>query len=105
MAGFLLHQGAGVMCAHGGQATPPVPNPRVLVIGMPTTTISAPWVVAGCPGAPPPVPPCVTGQWVLGTLRVTSMGQPLAVQSGAAITAPGAATLLPVSMQTRVQAM
>jgi hypothetical protein len=40
-----------------------------------------------------------------GTLRVTSMGQPLAVQSGAAITAPGAATLLPTSMQTRVQAM
>ena len=28
MAGFLLHQGAVVMCAHGGQATPPVPNPR-----------------------------------------------------------------------------
>jgi hypothetical protein len=42
---------------------------------------------------------------MLGTLRVTSMGQPLAVQSGAAITAPAAATLLPVNMQTRVQAM
>jgi hypothetical protein len=105
MAGFLLHQGAVVMCAHGGQATPSAPNSRVLVMGMPTATVSAPWVVAGCPLAPPPIPPCVTGQWVLGTLRVTSMGQPLAVQSGAAVTAPGAATLLPVSMQTRVQAM
>jgi hypothetical protein len=104
MAGFLLHPGAVVMCAHGGQATPPVPNPRVLVMGMPTATIAAPWVVAGCPLVPPLVP-CVTGQWVLGTLRVTSMGQPLAVQSGAAITAPAAATLLPVNMQTRVQAM
>ena len=105
MAGFLLHQGAVVMCLHGGQATPPVPNPRVLVMGMPTASITTPWVVAGCPGIPPGVPPCVTGQWVLGTLRVTSMGQPLVVQSGAAVTAPGAATLLPVSMQTRVQAM
>ena len=105
MAGFLLHQGAVVMCAHGGQAMPTVPNPRVLVMGMPTATITAPWVVAGCPLVPPPIPPCVTGQWVLGTLRVTSMGQPLVVQSGVAITVPGAATLLPVTMQTRVQAM
>ena len=105
MAGFLLHQGAVVMCLHGGQATPPAPNPRVLVMGMTTATIATPWVVAGCPGIPPAVPPCVTGQWVLGTLRVTSMGQPLAVQSGVAVTAPGAATLLPVTMQTRVQAL
>jgi hypothetical protein len=105
MAGFLLHQGAVVMCAHGGQAVPPVPNPRVLVMGMPTATVAAPYVVAGCPGIPLAVPPCVTGQWVLGTLRVTSMGQPLVVQSGAAVTVPGAATLLPASMQTRVQAM
>jgi hypothetical protein len=93
------------MCLHGGQATPPVPNPRVLVMGMPTASTAAPWVVAGCPGVPTAVPPCVTGQWVLGTLRVTSMGQPLVVQSGAAVTAPGAATLLPVSMQTRVMAI
>lgn len=105
MAGFLLHQGAVVMCAHGGQAMPTVPNPRVLVMGMPTATISAPWVVAGCPLVPPPLPPCVIGQWMLGTLRVTSMGQPLTVQSGAAVTMPPGGTLLPVSMQTRVQAM
>jgi hypothetical protein len=93
------------MCLHGGQATPPAPNPRVLVMGMPTATIAAPWVIAGCPGIPSAVPPCVTGQWILGTLRVTSKGQPLTVQSGVAVTAPGAATLMPVSMQTRVQAM
>ncbi len=105
MAGFLLQQGAVVMCAHGGQATPSVPNPRVTVMGMPTATTTAPWVVAGCPGVPSAVPPCVTAQWLLGTVRVTSMGQPLVVQSGTAITAPGGATLLPVSMQMRVQAM
>ncbi|HTA86999.1 MAG TPA: hypothetical protein VK729_12065 [Silvibacterium sp.] len=105
MAGFLLHQGAVVMCAHGGQAMPTVPNPRVLVMGMPTATITGPWTVAGCPLVPPPLPPCVIGQWMLGTLRVTSLGQPLTVQSGAAVTMPGGGTLLAVTMQTRVQAM
>ena len=29
MPGFLLHVGATVLCAHGGQAQPTVPNPRV----------------------------------------------------------------------------
>ena len=105
MAGFLVQQGATVMCLHGGQAMATVPNASVLVSGMPTAAITAPWTVAGCPGVPPAVPPCVTGQWVLGTTRVTSLGQPLVVQSGAAITVPGGATLLPVVMQTRVSAM
>lgn len=93
------------MCLHGGQAMPTAPNPSVMVTGMPTATISAPWTVAGCPGVPSAVPPCVTAQWLLGTLRVTSFGQPLVVQSGAALTAPGAVTLMPVTMQTRVMAM
>lgn len=105
MAGFLLHQGAVVMCLHGGQAMPSAPNPSVTLTGMPTATIAVPYTVAGCPGIPPLTPPCVIGQWVLGTLRVTSFGQPLVVQSGVALTAPGAATLLPVTMQMRVTAM
>ncbi len=105
MAGFLLHQGAVVMCLHGGQAMPTAPDPRVLVSGMPTATIAAPWMIAGCPGVPSAVPPCVTGQWVVGTMRVLSNGQPLVVQSGVAITAPGGVTLMPVTMQMRVQAM
>lgn len=105
MAGFLLHQGATVMCLHGGQAMPTAPNPSVTLTGMPTATITTPWTVAGCPGVPSAVPPCVTAQWLTGTMRVTSFGQPLVVQSGTAITAPGGVTLLPVTMQTRVTAM
>jgi len=93
------------MCLHGGQAMPIAPNPSVTLMGMPSATLTVPWVVAGCPGIPPAVPPCVTGQWLMGTMRVTSFGQPLVVQSGIAITAPGGATLMPVSMQTRVTAM
>ena len=104
MAGFLLHQGATVMCSHGGQAMATVPNPRVLVSGQPTTLVTAPWVVAGCPLVPPPIPPCVMGQWVLGTMRVTSMGQPLVVQSGQAVCVPTGTPLIPVVSQMRVSA-
>lgn len=105
MAGFLLHQGATVLCSHAGQATPSAPNPRVMVSGQQTVLIAAPWIIAGCPLVPPPLPPCVSAQWVTGTLRVTSMGQPLVVQSGVAISIPNGTPLLPVVMQTRVIAM
>ncbi len=46
MAGFLLHQGATVLCSHAGQATPSAPNPRVMVSGQPTVLITAPWIIA-----------------------------------------------------------
>ena len=105
MAGFLLHQGATVFCSHAGQATPSVPNPRVMVSSQPTVLLSAPWIIAGCPLVPPPLPPCVSAQWIMGTLRVTSLGQPLVVQSGVAISIPNGTPLLPVVMQTRVSAM
>jgi hypothetical protein len=104
MGGFLIQMGATVMCAHGGQAMPIVPNPSVLVSGQPTALLSDPWVVAGCPLVPPPLPPCVTAQWVMGTTRVTSNGQPLVVSTGQAITVPNGTPLLPIVMQTRVVA-
>jgi hypothetical protein len=105
MAGFLLHQGATVLCSHAGQAMPTAPNPRVLVSGQPTALLSVPWMVAGCPLVPPPLPPCVMGQWTVGTVRVTSNGQPLVVQSGVGLSIPNGTPLLPVAMQTRVSAM
>jgi hypothetical protein len=105
MGGYLLHQGATVMCSHGGQAMPTAPNSRVTVSAQPTAMISAPWSVAGCPLVPPPLPPCVMAQWVTGTTRVTSNGQPLVVQSGQAVCTPTGTPLIPVSMQTRVTAI
>lgn len=106
MPGFLVHVGAQVLCAHGGQATPTVPNPRVLVGGQPTVFQSSPYVVAGCAFPPPPAAngPCVTGQWLTGTLRVTSNGQPLLVQAGASICAPTGTPLVVAATQTRVTA-
>lgn len=105
MPGFLLHVGATVLCAHGGQAQPTVPNPQVRVGGQPTVTQVAPYVVAGC-ALPPPIAangPCVTAQWVVGALRVTSNGQPLLLQTSQAICVPTGTPLTIVVTQTRVR--
>ena len=106
MPGFMVHVGASVTCAHGGLAQPTAPNPRVTVMGQPTVTIAAPYVVAGCAFPPPPAAngPCVTAQWLVGTTRVTSNGQPLVVLSSQAICAPTGTPLLIVATQTRVSA-
>ena len=107
MPGFLVHVGAQVLCAHAGQATPTVTNPRVTVSGQPTVLLTTPYVVAGCTFPPPTAGngPCVTGQWLVGTTRVTSLGQPLVVQSSQGICAPTGTPLLIVVTQTRVSAM
>jgi hypothetical protein len=103
MPGPILHVGATVLCSHAGQALPTVPSARVLVAGMPITTIAAPYTVAGCAFAPPVGNgPCVTGQWTLGAVQVTSEGQPVVIMSGMAVCAPTGTPLLPVSAQTRV---
>jgi hypothetical protein len=105
MPGFVLHLGASVLCAHGGQATPTTPFPRVTVSGQPVTTLAAPYVVAGCPFVPPAPGPCVTAQWVLGATRVLAGGQPVLIQSGVAVCAPTGTPLMPLVTQTRVTAM
>lgn len=93
-----------MICAHGGQAQPTVPNPRVLLSGSPSVTMAAPWVIAGCPFVPVAPLPCVTAQWIVGTTRVLSNGQPLLIQSSQAICAPTGAPLLPLVAQMRVAA-
>lgn len=107
MPGFLVHVGATVMCAHGGQAQPTVPNPRVTVSGQPTVLQTAPYAIAGC-AMPPPTTgngPCVTANWTTGTTRVTSTGQPLLVQSSQAVCVPTGTPLIISVTQTRVSAL
>ncbi|SEB38757.1 hypothetical protein [Terriglobus roseus] len=104
MPGPLVQVGATVLCSHGGQAMPTAPNPRVMLGGAPSCLIAAPWVVAGCPLAPPPLLPCLTGQWVTGTTRVLSVGQPLVVATGQAVCVPNGTPLMPVVTQVRVMA-
>jgi hypothetical protein len=102
--GSVAHQGAVVICAHGGQAMPTVPNPRVTVGRQPTVLLSAPWTVAGCTLPPAADGPCVTGQWSSGTTRVTSIGQPLVIQGGSATCAPTGTPLTVTAVQPRVVA-
>ena len=107
MSGFLLHVGAQVLCSHAGQASPTAQNPRVTVNGQPTVLITSPYVIAGCTLPPPTAAngPCVTAQWLTGTTRVTSNGQPLLVQSSQAVCTPTGTSLLIVATQPRVSAL
>ena|SRR2546426_12779829 len=103
MPGFLLHLGATVLCAHGGQAVPTSPNPRVVVSGQPITTQAAPYSVTGCPFVPPGGNgPCATAQWVVGATRVTAGGAPVLLQTSQAICVPTGTPLNVIVTQTRV---
>lgn len=103
MPGFLLHVGATVMCTHGGQAQPTLPNPRVLVGGQPIVTQPTPYVVAACPFVPPGGNgPCVTAQWVVGATRVFASGAPVLLQTSQAVCAPTGTPLNIILTQTRV---
>ena len=105
MPGLVVHQGAVVTCMHGGQAQPVAPNPRVLVSGMPVSTLATPYVVAGCPFVPTGGNgPCVTAQWVAGATRVLVAGAPLVVQGGQAVCVPTGTGLIVITAQPRVVA-
>lgn len=119
MPGYLLTTTAKVMCAHGGMANFPAPNPRVKIMGTPVPMSAVPVVIAGCAMAiPPPAgpgpTPCISATFLppTMTLRVKSMGQGLLCQTsatGPAITTPPSppAPLLPVVFagQVRVKGM
>jgi hypothetical protein len=71
--------------------------------GLPAATIAAPYAVTGCAFAPPAGNgPCVTAQWVMGAVRVTSLGQPVAIMTGVATCVPTGTPLVPVMAQLRV---
>jgi hypothetical protein len=73
-----------------------------MVSAMPIATIAEPYAVAGCAFVPPAGNgPCVTAQWVVGAVRVTSMGQPVVIMAGMSICVPTGTPLIPVSAQTR----
>jgi hypothetical protein len=107
MPGFLLHLGATVTCAHGGQAQPTAVQPRVMVSGQPIVTIAAPYVVAGCALPPPPTAngPCVTAQFITSAVRVTSLGLPVLLMDSQAICVPTGTPLMVVVTQPRVSGM
>ena len=100
--GYLVQQGATVLCGHAGQAQPTAPNPRVLLDGAAAVGLAAPWSVVGCPFPPASGGPCTTATWTTGTVRVTSSGQPLVVQGGSATCVPTGVPLSVTAVQVRV---
>jgi len=106
MPGFILHQGATVLCMHGGMAQPTTPNPRVKVSGQPVVTQPPPYTLAGCPFVTPggTPQPCVTAQWVMAAIRVKANGMPVLLQDSQAVCAPNGTGVNIVITQVRVQA-
>lgn len=100
----VLHLGATVLCSHAGQATPLAPFPRVLLSGQPAVTLTSPYAVAGCALTGTPNPPCATGQWLTGAVRVMAGGAPLATMAGSSTCIPTGTPMLPVMAQLRVLA-
>jgi uncharacterized Zn-binding protein involved in type VI secretion len=105
MAGFIMHQGATVLCLHAGQAQPVAVSPRVSVAGQPVVTQPTLYTVAGCTLPPPPVAngPCVTAQWVTAATRVRVGGVPVLLQNSQAVCAPTGTGLNVVVTQVRVK--
>jgi hypothetical protein len=107
MPGYLLHVGATVICAHGGQAQPTLSNPRVKLMGQPIVIQAGPYAITGCANPPPPanVGPCLTAQWVTAAIRVKVMGQPVLLQDSQAMCTPTGTPLNVVLAQTRLKGM
>jgi len=105
MPGFILHLGATVLCAHGGQAQPTAPNPRVRVNKQPVVTSTAPYTIAGCTLPPPAGGPCATAQWTVAAQRVKVGGMPVLLQDSQATCTPTGTSLTVTVTQERVKGM
>lgn len=105
MPGFLLHQGATVICAHAGQAQPSVPNLRVKVGGQAIVTLPTLYTISGCTMPPPNAGngPCVTAQFTVGATRVLAGSQPVLLQNSQATCVPTGTPLTIAVTQVRVK--
>jgi hypothetical protein len=107
MPGYLLHQGATVVCMHSGQAQPVNANRHVKVSGQPLVTQSDAYTIAGCIQPPPSAGngPCATGQWITAAQRIKASGDSVLLKDSQAICAPTGTGLNIVLTQTRVRGM
>jgi hypothetical protein len=104
MPGFLLHQGAVVMCMHAGQAQPTAPFPRVMLSQQPVVTQAAAHMVAACPFNVSGVPsPCLSVLWTTPATRVLANKVPVLLQDSQAVCAPNGTGVNVVMTQLRVK--
>lgn len=103
MPGFLVHQGATILCLHGGTAQPVVTNPRVKVSSRPIVTQSSTYTIAGCSLTSPTAPFCASAQWTTAATRVKAGGVPVVLQDSQATCVSTSTGLNIVLTQTRVK--
>lgn len=104
MPGTFLHNGATVLCQHGGTATPMTVYPRVKVSGQPIVLKNSTYSVSGCSYAPSSGNgPCVTAQWLSAATRIQANGIPILLKDSQAICTPISTGLQIVTTQTRVK--
>jgi hypothetical protein len=103
--GYLLHQGATVLCMHAGQAQPVVPYPRVKVGGQMVVTQDCQYSVTGCtfPAMSSGAPPCSMAQWITAATRVRAGGMPVLLQDSQAVCTPTGTPLNIIATQLRVK--
>jgi hypothetical protein len=105
MPGFIVHQGASVLCAHAGLAQPTSVNPNVLVGGMPIVAVTNAYAIAGCTLALTAGSPfCTTGTWLSGSTRVLAGGQPVVILSSTSTCIATGTPMQILSTQTQVSA-
>ena len=100
----VLHLGATVLCLHAGQAIPLAPFARVMVSSQPLVTLTSPYAIAGCALSSTPTPPCITGQFIVGAVRVLAGGAPVATLASSSTCIPTGTPMQPLISQTRVLA-
>ncbi len=105
MAGFLVHQGATVLCLHTGQAQPVTTDEHVKLGGQPVAVQSSAYTIAVCTLPPPTAGngPCTTAKWTTAAAHVRAGGVPVLLQDSQAICAPSGTGLSVLVTQTRVK--
>lgn len=105
MPGYLLHQGATVLCLHAGQAQPAAPFPRVKVSGQQIVIQPTIYNITGCALPSSAGGPCVTAQFITAATRVRAGGSPVLLKDSQAICASTGTGVNMVVTQMRVKAI
>jgi hypothetical protein len=103
MPGYLLHQGATVLCMHAGQAQPGAPYLRAKVSGQQIVIQPTIYNISGCTLPSNAGGPCVTAQFVTAATRVRAGGAPVLLQDSKAVCTPTGTGVNIVVTQVRVK--
>jgi hypothetical protein len=76
----------------------------VTLTAQPVVTLTSPYAIVGCALTGTPTPPCVTGQFLVGAVRVLAGGSPVVTLVSQSVCVPTGTPMLPVMAQTRVLA-